>query len=283
MYVYGQYCLCKPIIFYVDKDKENFYKAEENIMFYRDMLKKFALPVFPRTSVEKYLAEKAAAHTITWFDAAISSGILLDLVLSLVDSATRWWYIGVVEVVLLLYLLALLFVQYKAQSLRSLLGRLLLACFIAGVCELFTDASGEYVVHSLIYPQGEPMLWASPIYMPFSWTIVLTLLGYIAWRLRVLLGWRKAALLSGIAGIIYIPAYEEMAYYGGWWRYKPTHLMLGHTPIYVLLFEGLIAAALVLLYDRIERRSWPHVALIGLALGAWIPVAALLSWLLLGL
>ncbi len=74
-----------------------------------------------------------------------------------------------------------------------------------------------------------------------------------------------------------------MAYYGGWWRYKPVHLMIGHTPIYVLLFEGLVVAALPLLYDRIERRSWRQVALIGVILGVWIPVAALVAWLLLGL
>ncbi len=260
-----------------------FYKAEKITMLHTDMLEKFAPPVFTHTGVEKYLAEKAAAHKVTWFDVAIGLGILLDLILSLVDSATHWWYIGIVEVVLTLYLLVLLPVQYKAQSIRSLLSRLLLASFIAGLCELFTDASGKYVVHSLIYPQGEPTLWTSPIYMPLSWMIVLTLLGYVAWRLRALLGWRKAALFSGIAGIIYIPAYEEMAYYGGWWRYKPTHLMLGHTPIYVLLFEGLIVASLALLYDRIERRSWSQVVLLGVALGAWIPIAALVSWLLLGL
>lgn len=251
-------------------------------MLYRDMLKKIAPPVSVRTNGEKYLAEKARAHRITWFDAVFVLGIVLDLILSLVDSATHWLYIGIIEVVLLLYLLALLLVRYKAQSLRPVLGRFLLASFIAGVCELFTDASGEFVVHSLIYPQGELTLWASPIYMPLSWMIVLTLLGYIAWRLRALLGWRRAALLSGIVGMIYIPAYEEMAYYGGWWRYRPTHLMIGHTPIYVLLFEALIVAALALLYDRIERRPWSQVALLGIALGAWIPVAALISWLLLG-
>ena len=113
--------------------------------------------------------------------------------------------------------------------------------------------------------------------------VVLTHLGYVAWRLRVLLGWRKAALLSAILGAIQIPIYEEMAYYGGWWHYKPVHLMLGHTPIYVLLFEGLIVAALPLLYDRIERRAWKQVALIGIIVGAWMPVAALVAWLVLGL
>ncbi|GAC1632581.1 MAG: hypothetical protein NVS4B11_33500 [Ktedonobacteraceae bacterium] len=232
-----------------------------------------------KTNAEKFLAEQASARTLTWFDMAIGIGVLSDLVLSFLNVTTHWGYVGTIEVVLSLYLLALL----CFQRIRPLVGRLLLAGFIAGICELFTDASGQYVAHSLIYPAGEPTLWTSPLYMPLSWMVVLTHLGYIAWRLRALVDLRKAVLVSGLLGAVQIPVYEEMAYYGGWWQYKPTHLMLGHTPLYVLLFEGLIVAALPLLYERIERRAWSHVAIIGIVVGAWMPCAALLSWLLLGL
>jgi hypothetical protein len=242
------------------------------------LLKQISPPASASKHAEQYLAEKAAAHRLTWLDLVIAGGILSDLVLSLLDATTKWWYVGLIEVFLSLYLLLWLF----ARGIRPLLGRLLLAGFIAGVCELFTDASGQYVAHSLIYPAGALTLWTSPLYMPLSWMVVLTHLGYLAWRLRALLGWRKASLLSAILGAIQIPIYEEMAYYGGWWRYKPVHLMLGHTPIYVLLFEGLIVAALPLLYDRIERRAWKQVALIGVIVGAWMPVAALVAWLLTG-
>ena len=242
------------------------------------LLKKLAPPAFAKTRVEKSLAELATARKLTWLDIAIGLGIVSDFVLSLVDVNTHWWYIGSIEVFLSLYLLALLLVP----AIRPLVGRLLLAGFIAGICELFTDASGQYVVHSLVYPTGEPTLWTSPLYMPLSWMVILTHLGYVAWRLRALVGWQKAALLSGIWGALQIPAYEEMAYYAGWWRYLPTRLMIGHTPLYVLPFEGLVVAALVLLYDRIERRSWLQVAIIGIILGAWMPIAALASWLLFG-
>ena len=242
-------------------------------------LKRLSPSVSASNHAEQYLAEKAATHKLTWLDLVIAGGILSDLVLSVLDATTKWWYIGLVEVFLSLYLLCWLF----ARGIRPLLGRLLLVGFIAGVCELFTDASGQYVAHSLIYPANALTLWTSPLYMPLSWMVVLTHLGYVAWRLRVLLGWRKASLLSAILGAIQIPIYEEMAYYGGWWRYKSVHLMLGHTPVYVLLFEGLIVAALPLLYDRIERRAWKQVALIAVILGAWIPVAALVAWLVLGL
>ena len=217
-------------------------------------------------------------HRPTWLDLALGVGILSDFVLSLIDITIGHWYVGWIEVVLTLYLLALLCVR----GMRPLVGRLLLAGFIAALCELFTDASGQYVVHSLIYPTGEPALWTSPLYMPLSWMVILTYTGYVAWRLRALLSWRWAIVISGLWGAVQIPLYEEMAYYGHWWRYRPTHLMLGHTPLYVMLFEGLVVAALPLLYDRIERRAWPQVALIGLIIGAWMPVAALLAWLLPG-
>ncbi len=248
-------------------------------MLQRITLKRFAPPTFATTSTEKYIAEKAASRTFTWFDLVISIGIIADLVLSLLNVTIHWSSVGIITVMLSLYLLAVACLQ----PIRPLVGRLLLAGFIAGICELFTDASGQSVAHSLIYPTNEPTLWTSPLYMPLSWMVILTHLGYIAWRLRALVGLRKASLLSGMIGAIQIPIYEEMAYYGGWWQYKPTHLMLGHTPLYVLLFEGLIVAALPLLYDRIERRAWLHVALIGIVLGAWMPFAALFSWLLLGL
>jgi len=248
-------------------------------MFHIHILKRFAPSSFATTNAEKYLAEKALARVFTWFDLAIGIGIVADLVLSFINVTTHWSNVGTITVILSLYLLSLLLWQH----IRPLVGRLLLAGFIAGICELFTDASGQSVAHSLLYPTGEPMLWASPLYMPLSWMVILTHLGYIAWRLRALLGLRKAALIGGLLGAIQIPIYEEMAYYGGWWQYKPTHLMLGHTPLYVLLFEGLIVAGLPLLYDRIERRAWSHVALIGLLVGAWMPFAALFSWLLLGL
>lgn len=248
-------------------------------MLQKSILKRFAPPSSAITHAENYLADKASTRTITPIDSAIGVGLLANFMLSFINVMTHVGSVAGVDIILSLYLFSLLL----WQPVRPLMGKLLLAGFVAGICELFTDASGQSVAHSLIYPSGEPSLWASPLYMPLSWMVILTLLGYVSWRLRALLGLPKAALISGIVGAIQIPIYEEMAYYGGWWQYRRTHLMLGHTPIYVLLFEGLIVAALPLLYDRIERRAWSHVVLIGVLLGAWMPFAALFSWLLLGL
>jgi hypothetical protein len=126
--------------------------------------------------------------------------------------------------------------------------------------------------------------------MPLSWMVVLAQIGYLAWRLVGLtapgsrlprsLPWLAMA-LTGLWGALNIPFYEEMAWRAGWWSYAPAP-GLSHTPYYVMLFEGLIAAALPPLLANLQRRPPRAILLRGLLLGAWIPCAALASWLLLG-
>ncbi|HEV8192936.1 MAG TPA: hypothetical protein VGP82_15835, partial [Ktedonobacterales bacterium] len=94
---------------------------------------------------------------------------------------------------------------------RPLVLRLMLLGLVAGILELFTDAAGESVAHSLVYAEGGPMIWASPLYMPVSWMIVLTLLGYLGWRLRGLLPLELAIAITGLWGSLNIPFYEETA------------------------------------------------------------------------
>ncbi|HEX6819637.1 MAG TPA: hypothetical protein VF120_14770 [Ktedonobacterales bacterium] len=188
----------------------------------------------------------------------------------------------------------LLFVVVLHRTWRPVLTRLALLGLIAGVCELATDAAGEHVVHSLSYPSGEPMVWSSPIYMPLSWMLVVCLLAYLGWRLwhltsqgpgahRMSLSQVVAVVLTGLAGAIIVPFFEETAYYAGWWRYAPTRLMFGHTPAYVLLFEGLVGAFLPLMAANLRALGWRAVALRGVGLGAWMPLAALIAWLVLGI
>jgi hypothetical protein len=245
----------------------------------KSLIKKLSPPAIAKTERERYLAQIAKAHKITQFDFAMAIVILLDFVLTYIDSVTKWWYVGFID----LFLSALLLILVISRRMvRPLLGRLMMAGLVAGICELFTDASGQHIVHSLIYPARELTIWTSPIYMPLSWLVTLTYLGYISWRLRALLGWRIAIILCGLLGAIDIPFFEEISYYGGWWRYVPTHLMLGHTPAYVVLFEGLVVAVLPLLFDRLERRSWIETVVLGVVIGIWMAISALTAWLLLG-
>lgn len=195
--------------------------------------------------------------------------------------AAGWWTAAVCDTLVAAYLAALTL----RPTWRPLLARLMVIGLVAGVLELGTDFAGQRVAHSLVYPAAEPALWASPIYMPLSWMVVLTQLGYLAWRLgglapRPLPRWAGGALVA-LWGAINIPFYEEMAYHAGWWRYRPV-LPLGHTPLYVLLFEGLVAAALPLVIARLARAPWRAVVFRGIVVGLWMPWAALFAWLVLG-
>ena len=243
------------------------------------LIKKLTSPAFAETEQDFSLAQFADAHTITRLDAAIALVVLADFVLTSIDSVAKWWYVGFIDIFLTALLLLLLIC---IRISRPLLGRLMLVGLVAGICELFTDASGQNVVHSLIYPAGQLTIWTSPLYMPLSWLVTLTYLGYISWRLRALFGWRIAILLCGLMGAIDIPLFEEISYYGGWWRYVPTHLMFGHTPVYVALFEGLVVAVLPLLFNHLERRSWIETGLLGVIIGIWMAISALIAWILLG-
>lgn len=222
------------------------------------------------------------ARHVTALDAAMLATFLLLVAGHIVSALGRLGWPSAVATVGLTALALVALTLRRAW--RPLLLRLLAFGLVAGVCELFTDFSGEVVAHSLSYPPGEPMLWASPFYMPFSWMVVLTQIGYLAWRLDTLAPrpprWLAMALV-GVWGALNIPFYEEMAYHADWWRYAHAP-GLGHTPFYVMLFEGLIAVMLPPLLARLQWRTPRDVLLRGLALGAWIPCAALVSWLLIG-
>lgn len=218
----------------------------------------------------------------TMLDAAMLGSLALSVGCNIVSAllAVGWVTAALTDVLLAAYFaLVALDPQW-----RPVLARLALFGLVAGICELFTDAAGAYVAHSLIYPAGAPMLVASPFYMPLSWALVLMQLGYLAWRLAGLSGrlplWGACAILFAW-GAINIPFYEEMAFHAGWWRYVQVRAV-GHTPLYVLLFEGLVAASLPLLLRDLPRLTPRALAVRGMLLGIWFPWAALFAWLALG-
>ncbi len=225
------------------------------------------------------LVRLAAAPRLTWLDGLFGGVLLAEIGLNLVAArlAAGPWTAAAMDGLLVV---ALGGIAWRAATARPLVLRLLAFGLAAGIVELFTDFAGERI-GSLSYPAREPMLWASPLYMPLSWMIVLTVLGYGAWRLVARFGLWRATVVAGLAGAAIIPFYEEMAYHAGWWRYTPIH-PLGHTPAYVLLFEGLVVAALPWLLTMLERRPLAPLLARGVLLGLWMPWAALLAWGLLG-
>jgi hypothetical protein len=225
------------------------------------------------------MAEASAVRTFTALDGAMLGSLALSVALDLIWARLHagWVTAALTDILVGAYLGALCL----RAAWRPVLGRLALFGLVAGVLELATDAAGERFAHSLIYPVGEPLLWGSPVYMPLSWMLVLMQVGYLAWRLRTLVGIGAAVALAALWTGLNIPLYEEMAYHAGWWRYAAAPA-IGHTPLYVLLFEALIGASLPLLLAGLARWRWRDAVWRGVVAGAWMPAAALASWLLIG-
>lgn len=133
---------------------------------------------------------------------------------------------------------------------------------VAGFCELPADAWLVDETKTLIYPSGEPMLWASPAYMPFAWAVVLvqvcTLGDWLSGRIHLL----GATLLTALASGLYIPVYEHLAKDANLWWYVDTP-MIFNAPYYVILAELLLALPLVWMGLQAER------------LGHWLWIIAL--------
>ncbi|MFO0840101.1 MAG: hypothetical protein U1D55_16460 [Phycisphaerae bacterium] len=132
-----------------------------------------------------------------------------------------------------------------------------------GFVELAADAWLVDVTRTLDYSiGGGPMLWRSPIWMPFAWEIVAVQFGYVGLRLGERFGWR-GILLTGFLGALNIPFYEEMARRTHWWLYDHCRMFL-HTPYYIIAGEFAVCALIAAVAPLLRRE---RLAL-ALALGA---------------
>jgi hypothetical protein len=165
------------------------------------------------------------------------------------------------------------------------LANLMLFGLAVGFVELATDAWLVDVLKTLDYSNGvdgaghNPMIWRSPIWMPFAWQVVAVQFGYLGLRLYERLGW-KGLLIVGLLGAINIPYYEEMALRINWWRYQNCAMFL-HTPYAIIVGEFLIAMYLgyAARWTRAEKYSRSVVA--GVSAGAAIFVGyAIPYWLI---
>jgi hypothetical protein len=158
-----------------------------------------------------------------------------------------------------------------------LLARFLLFGLAIGFVELAADAWLVDYTHTLDYSiGGGPMLWRSPLWMPFAWEIVAVQFGYIGLRLAERFGALGLATI-GLLGAINIPYYEEMARRIHWWQYRDCR-MISNTPYYIILGELGIAIALAVLARTLRRGGYGIALLSGVAGAAAISVCYALAF-----
>ncbi len=145
---------------------------------------------------------------------------------------------------------------YLLRTRDPLVGRLLVFALVVGFGELPADAFSVVVKGTLVYPPGEPMIWASPLYMPFSWVAVMVQMGFIAWWLPQRMRMGVAMLVMALIGASYVPLFEYLAHSADFWFYQNCRMLFGITPYYVILAEAIILGALPPLMKGLENRAW---------------------------
>ena len=167
---------------------------------------------------------------------------------------------------------------YYMLTKNQLIFRLLIIGTIAGFLELFADHYLVDVIHSLVYPQKEAMLWSSPLYMPIAWSNIILQLSFVGVLLTNRFGLLKASILLCIAGGMYIPLYEHLANNAGWWYYLKNTPMVFNAPVYVVICEALISLSLPLIIGLSEHNKIIKSIFLGIILGIWIMFSAYISW-----
>ncbi len=162
----------------------------------------------------------------------------------------------------------------------------LLGWAILGVAGGFTELIADWWLvnrtESLVYAPGEPMLVASPMYMPFDWALILLQLGVVAHWLRERFSPIKAAVITGLIGGVNIPLYESLARAADWWVYQKTPMLMG-APYYIILGEVLIVVPLVWLSVWLVKMGPVKGGiLLGIVEGLIILVAYMIAWWLVG-
>lgn len=173
-------------------------------------------------------------------------------------------------------LLLLAFMIYRGDK---FLARLLLFGLTVGFAELPADAWLVMHTHTLDYSiGGGPMIWRSPIWMPFAWEIVAVQFGCLGLWLRDRLHGTGLVVIA-LLGAINIPYYEEMAKRIHWWQYSGCR-MISNTPYYIILGELLIAVAFTLLARLVRSGSRTTALLAGIGGGIAIFMAYALAYVI---
>ncbi len=174
-----------------------------------------------------------------------------------------------------------LMLAYTAWKRDGVLARWLVIGFVAGWLEICADAWLVARTTTLVYPSGEPMVWRSPLYMPFAWTIVLAQLGVIGGWLASRLSLVRASVACALLGGSMIPLYEHLAHDAGYWSYRDTPMLM-NAPLYIIVAEFLLSLPLVWMYGHALHRGRSYSAFLGLLVGLWMIPSVVLAWWLVG-
>lgn len=159
-----------------------------------------------------------------------------------------------------------------------------LRLFVFGVALGFSELLNDtYLIDKqlLVYSPGGPYVLETPLYMPFSWALLMVTNGTIAAWLSGKLGAVKAPLAMAIVSGLYIPGFEALAAKADWWHYQNVPFWLG-APAFVVVGEALLALPLPWMTTFFAKRSFAVAIGLGVVEGLVVFVTTLIALRLVG-
>ncbi|MBX7117319.1 MAG: hypothetical protein K1X64_23595 [Myxococcaceae bacterium] len=155
---------------------------------------------------------------------------------------------------------SVMYLGHVAWRGRDILKNLLVFGIAAGLTELAADGWLVKITKTLDYAKWGPFLIESPAYMPMSWAGILLSMGFLGWVVSQKHGMAMGTIVATVVSGIYVPTFEGLAHYAGWWTYDNC-ARWGVVPWYIIVGEALIGGAMPLLVS-----------------GVIAPIAGLLGW-----
>lgn len=210
--------------------------------------------------------------------------VLATIALSLIADLVAWGlHTGWIGAAVITFSLNALILYYLYKTRDTLLGRLYVFGLLVGFGELPTDHLAVSVQQTLVYAPNEPFIWDSPFYMPFSWSIVMVQIGYLAYWMTNRWGLLKASLLTGVFGAINLPTYEFIAKQAGFWYYKDCWMVFfDSTPVYVIVGEFLLTVTLPFIVVRVVKSGIAGIVAWAVAQSVWMYIATIIAYALAG-
>jgi len=209
----------------------------------------------------------------------IITTMLLTVTFATLDAILDW---GNASATLLAFGMFSWISWYAYRNADTFLQRLLLFGVAAGFTELIADKWLVNGIQSLVYPEHEATIVASPLYMPFAWAVILIQVGYLGYLLSFKKTKWESFSITFIVGMVFIPVFECLAKFASWWYYVQIPQMFLHTPYYIILGEGMICCILPFLFRRMLTTQSKQSVLYGIALGLWIFASYYIAYHLVG-